>query len=268
MEKPKGKKFLFLECPVCQGTSYEGDRACSRCGERGMFAWLDNEILQWSKKIDTLHIFEEALERTVNAMINGFLIFFGVVGLLSLVVTIVVMVQEDANILEFWKLQNGLMGIFAISLLTNLYAYYRLQRQAITEHNVKQKSFETFLTEEDPQALFDRAQQLDNKKRIEVSDAYTATALRVVESGWQMAKRLKQAKAMPLHLLATLLGYPDTQVVLARLGLDGKILVEKISRSLQKIPRIKGSEVSISPNIGLNMLFNQILSPIRRCKWN
>ncbi|MCH7492172.1 ATP-dependent Clp protease ATP-binding subunit [Patescibacteria group bacterium] len=246
MAEPKGKKFLFLECPVCQGTGHEGDRECSRCGERGMFAWLDNEILQWSKKIDTLHIFEEALERTVNAMINGFLIFFGVVGLLSLVVTIVVMVQEQANILEFWKLQNGLMGIFAISLLTDLYAYYRLQRQSLNERTVKKKSFETFLTEEDARVLFDQATQLDNKKIIEVSDAYTATALRVVEGGWQMAKRLKHNSATPLHILATLLGYPDTQVVLARLGLDGKILVEKISRSLQKIPRATGAEVSIS----------------------
>ncbi|MBU0963685.1 hypothetical protein KKC06_01460, partial [Patescibacteria group bacterium] len=240
MPEPKGKSFIFLECPLCQGKGVIGSEDCRRCSEQGLFAWLEGDILYWNKKIDTLHIFEEEIERTVKSLINGFLIFFGVLGLVAAFATLYQLAKDSLYFWDFIKVQNGLMGIFAVTLLTDLYAYYRMQRQSNLEKTIQPKRFETITTLEEPNTLFEETVAADKGERIEVSSTLTIEANKVVEQAWQLAKKLEHGEALPLHILATLLAYNQTRVVLGRLGVDGKSLVDKITRSLFKVPRVKG----------------------------
>lgn len=246
MPQEEGKNFVLLQCPICQGSGHEGDSECQRCGERGVYAWFEGRFLYWDKKIDSLHIFEEEIERLVKMLINGFLVFFGVLGLIAAFVTTLKVSSGEIKFADFFLTRNGLMGIFAITLLTDLYAYYRMQRDSIMERKVEPKQFETVLTEEDPAVLFEQAMSSDRKKMIEVSSTYTVETDRVVERAWQFAKELKHPIVTPLHLFAMMMSHTQVRVVLGRLGVNTKVLLEKVSRSLHKIPAGTSSDVLLS----------------------
>ncbi len=246
MAEKTGKNFVILTCPFCQGAGFDNQGSCRRCGEKGVMAWLEGDILYWSRKVDALRIFEGEIERSVKAMINGILILFGVIGIAAAVVTVVTSNNLSSGFLGFLKERNSLMAIFAVTLLTDLYAYYRMQRESILEKRVKSRQFDSLLTLETPEALFETAVSADKKKIIDVSATYTSSAQRFVEQAWQLSRQLKNQTTKPLHLLAVLLSAPQTRTALARLGVDGKTLVEKISRSLNKIPAYSQGSISLS----------------------
>ncbi len=231
-----GQRFLTFACPLCEGTGVVNGQACNRCSRHGVFGWLDGDFLYWGKRIDTLHIFEEEIERLVTSIINGFLVLFGVVGIGAAFVTMYALIQEGKPFWDFIFQRNGLMGIFAITLITDLYAYYRMQRASLLDDTVKQHAFDPVRTEAEPQELFDQFQSANKEHTINVADAYTTEAGRAIADAWRFAKKLNHPYATPLHLLASLFTDNRVRVVLGRLGINGKELAGKISRSLSKIP--------------------------------
>lgn len=246
MPKKIGKNFVILPCPVCLGTGREANNVCSRCQGKGTYAWLEGDVLLWNKQIDTLHIFEGEIERSVRALINGFLIFFGIIGIVALVVSFITNDQLELPFWQFLQTRNGLMGIFSITLLTDLYAFYRIQRESVLDKKVKGKSFDVLLTEESPTSLFDAVAAVDKKKIIDVAGTFTPHAIRYVEQAWQLSRQLKNSETHPLHLLAVLISSEQARVAMARLGVDAKILVEKISRTLYKLPVVEQSFIQLS----------------------
>ena len=240
MLKEQGKNFVLIDCPICQGTTLESDNNCQRCREKGVYGWLDGKFIFWGSKVDSLHIFEEEIERTIKSLINGFLIFFGIVGFAAAAVTIFEVSKGDGELIEILKVQNGLMGIFAITLLTDLYAYYRIQRESILEKKVIAKKFDALLTEKKSDVLFDEVMSADKKTLLDVSPTYIIDARRAIDKSWELAKKFDHQQTYPIHLLATLLSYSETQTILGRLGINNQALVEKISRSLHRIPKREG----------------------------
>ena len=109
-----------------------------------------------------------------------------------------------------------------------------------------QPRLRVLLTLEKSEVLFEEVMSTDKKKMIDVAAAYTTTAQRYVEQAWQLSKQLKHQETRPLHLLAVLLSAPQTRTALARLGVAGKTLVEKISRSLNKIPAYNQGNIIMS----------------------
>ncbi|XOU93919.1 MAG: AAA family ATPase [Candidatus Kerfeldbacteria bacterium] len=242
MPTETGKNFVIIDCPICQGTGLEADKNCGCCREKGVYGWLDGNFIFWGSKVDTLNIFEEQIERTVKALINGFLIFFGIIGIVALAVTYIEFIKGDEIFIELIKTKNGLMGIFAITLLTDLYAYYRIQRESILEKKVIAKKFDPILTETLPEVLFDQVMALNKKQIIDVSPTYIMEARRAIDKSWELAKKFDHQQAHPIHLLATLLSYSETQTILGRLGIDGQLMIDKISRSLNRIPKRVGKK--------------------------
>ncbi|MDD5040628.1 MAG: ATP-dependent Clp protease ATP-binding subunit [Patescibacteria group bacterium] len=254
MPEQEGKPFVYVPCPLCQGSVFDGQRLCQHCRERGMYAWHEGDYLYWGRKIDTLHILEEEIERAVKMLINGFLIFFGVIGVIGLFITMMRFSSGTFSAQDFFSVRSSLMGIFAITLLTDLYAYYRLQRESLMERNVKPRQFETLLTVEDPSVLFEQIKTVDPKKIIDIAPAYTIDAHQAVVRAWQFARKLGHAEVTPLHLFGTVLSYPHVQVVLGRLGLNGQALVQKISRSIQRIPQARTADVRFSADFRKTLL--------------
>ncbi len=248
MAKPAGKNFDYLICPICQGTGQDSGSTCKRCNGRGSYAWLEGTILYWGRTVDSLHLFEEEMERAVKGILNGFLIFFGIVGIVALIMALMNF-KDTEHIWNIFKEQNRLMAIFSITLLTDLYTYYRLQRESFIDKAVKSKPFDTLLTEEESSVLFEKAAATNKKLQVEASITYSVPAHRSVGQAWQLAKRLGHASTEPIHLLATLISYPQTGEVLARLGVDGKLLVEKITRNAAKFPRVQKASAVISPSL-------------------
>jgi len=244
MPKQTGKSFLYLECPLCQGRGLDGDKDCKRCQGRGVYAWLEGDFLYWDKKIDVLHIFEEEIERLVKSLINGFLIFFGLIGVVLFIIAMYEIVQAGKYFWQVFGQHSKLMAVFAVSLLIDLYAYYRLQRESLLENEVKAKAYDTFLTEESTESLFDQFFTVEKDKRLEVSSTYTLPATKVAEDAWQLARKLNHQEAQPIHLFAIMLSSKEISVVLARLGINFESLRGMVTRALARVPvRDGGSPV-------------------------
>ncbi|MFA5052142.1 MAG: AAA family ATPase [Patescibacteria group bacterium] len=248
MEKPVGKSFVSLTCPICQGSGQDSGSACKRCSGRGTYAWLEGNTLYWGRTVDSLHLFEEEMERAVKNIINAFLVFFGIIGIIALVVSLIQFTGNDRP-WEIFRLQDRLMALFSITVLSDLYAYYRMQRESFLDRAVKQRPFDTLLTEEDPSVLFEQAAAKNKNQMVEVATTYTVPANRAVGQAWQLAKRLGHGTTEPVHLLATLISYPQTGEVLARLGVDGKALVDKLTRSVSRFPRARQSGAVFSAGL-------------------
>ncbi len=253
MPEQKGKNFIISQCPICLGTALDNGENCKRCEEKGVYGWLDGKYIYWGKKIDSLHIFEEEIERTVKALINGFLIIFGIIGLAAAAFSVYNFIESKEVIWKVFTVQNRLMSIFALTLLTDLYAYYRIQRESVLEKKVKHKSFESILTLDAPEKLFEDLRTVTKEKLIDVSGTFALEASKIVEDAWLLAKKFKHRQVEPIHLLAALLSSKDTQIILGRLGINSQSLVEKISRTLNKIPpKVKG-------DVGLSRGFRSVL---------
>jgi len=235
MPKPKGQNFLYLVCPVCQGTGREAKEECTRCQGNGTYAWLEGDYLFWNKKLDILHLLEEKMEKTVRLAINGFLIIFGILGVVFAVLTVLKTMERGMFFWEFFFQRNFFMTIFAVSLITDLYAYYRITREAILDRTVKRKSYETFLTEESPEFLFDQIAGLGKDKLTEISVTFTNEAAKAVDEAWLLAKRLGHQEVLALHLLGVVLPFDKIRVLMARLGINPRNLTKKISNSLRKM---------------------------------
>ncbi|MDP2685354.1 MAG: ATP-dependent Clp protease ATP-binding subunit [bacterium] len=246
MPDQKGKNFVLTQCPICMGSGLDKKDDCQRCKEKGVFGWLDGIYIYWGKKIDSLHIFEEEIERTVKALLNGFLIIFGMIGLAAASFSIYNFIESKEEIWRVFIIQDRLMSIFAITLITDLYAFYRLQRESVLDKKVKQKKFDSILTTDSPQKLFEDMEAIDKDKLIDVSDTFVLESTKAVESAWQLAKKFKHKAVYPIHLLASLLSSKDTQVILGRLGIDSQTLIEKISRTLNKVGRKEKGEIGLS----------------------
>jgi len=236
MPQETGKSFIFLNCPMCQGTGAVQGKDCDRCDERGVYAWLEGDFLHWNKKIDVLHIFEEEIERLVKSMINGFLIFFGLIGVVSLAVAMYEVMEAQKDYFAIFTGQSRLVAIFAVSLLTDLYAYYRMQRESLLEKKVKQKSFDTIMTQEPPESLFKQFSSISSEKRIEVSSAYTLKTTQATENAWQLARKFHHNEVRAIHQFAELLSTDEVRIILARLGVNFQRLQGMISRALVNIP--------------------------------
>jgi len=249
MPQKKGQSFIYLVCPVCQGSGREKRESCSRCQGKGTYAWLEGKYLFWDKKIDILHLLEEKMEKTLRLSLNGFLVAFGILGLIFAVITVTKTMESGMYFWEFIFQRNFMMTIFAISMVTDLYAYYRLTRESLLDSLVKRKTYETLLTEEPPLVLFDQIQGQSKERLIEVSLTYTSDAMKAVDEAWLLAKRLGHQGVSALHLLGVILPFANIRVLMARLGINPRNLTKKISTALKKIQVAENENTEISPEL-------------------
>lgn len=235
MEQQTAQSYAPFSCPVCKGTGIEGSRQCSACKGLGEFAWVAGDTLFWGRTINRLRLVEEKMERGVRMGINATLIFLGLVGIVFAILDALQAIQDGLQVWEFLKERNGYMFIFALSLLTDLYAYSRLDRDATFIERVRRRSFDLDTTTAGPDELF-RAWESDaGGKQVDVSDAFDRVTIEAVEKSWLLAQRLGQT-VMPLHVFGILTSYDEVQVMLARLNGPLKTVTEKTARSIQGLP--------------------------------
>ncbi len=249
MAQPAPQSYVLLTCPVCSGSGREGGRRCTRCQGKGEVAWLSGEYVYWGHAIDRLSILEEKMERIVKGLINGLLLAFGIAGIVFAFLTLAVSLKAGHLPWQFLAERNGYMAFFALSLLTDLYAYSRIDRESTMRHSVRRRSYELDATLEEPDALFTRWVDSPKENSADASVAYTPQAIAALEQSWIFAQRIRQQTVHPLHLFGTLLSHTDVRVLLGRLGVDTRILAEKIAREIERLEFGSSTDTDLSPGI-------------------
>lgn len=206
-----------------------------------MNVWEHGVRLAWRKPIDRLHLFEERIERVIRASIDGFVLVFGIVGVAFGVlgfssILSIEGVRTDVfsapQVLEdFLDLRGGGMLVFWLSILGDLYLFYRFQQA----HRVLAPiPSAPEVTSPSQPIAFDPASQ---DRVVDVSSSYTRTSEIVVEHAFVLALRLHHRTLEPLHLLAAAAGNDDVALALLRLGVTLPSLRDRLRNALGRIDR-------------------------------
>lgn len=228
----------YLFCPACGGSGWmkSGRRAqpCSFSAHGHAWAWAEGRWIYWNRDLTAHHIFEREITRLVHLIIDGILIVLGLVGILGLILTIVTILEAGNDALALLTERHGGMLLFWFSMLTNCYAYFRLEQQILHRQTVRplplrQREFRT------PTSLAWKTltTHLPNDSQ-EVSSVMSADALKSVDLAWLMARKLGHRHVLPAHLFATLMTYNRIGILLGRLGVHPDPILQHIDRLLKK----------------------------------
>ena len=237
-----------LICPRCLGDGYFLDQserpfACEYCGGLGLIELFVSRALVWRRRLDRSEVGRRSLRRRLNVIINSVLLVFGAVGFGFGFYNLYQMFTSGAALTEFWDAKNGGQLVFWLSLFTDLYLYFRLDRahqpkQTLTQQTEAElaaqpaKSFDEWLS--NPNQLKDIAELLDPE------------AERLIDSARQLADRFNHKEIWPTHVLAALLSSPTAALIFVRLGLDRRQLQAKIAHLFSGFSRDTRGEPRLS----------------------
>ncbi|MFA5076422.1 MAG: ATP-dependent Clp protease ATP-binding subunit [Patescibacteria group bacterium] len=250
--------FYPVFCPDCQA------KGCPRCREQGLVFWYSDfaadrpqeRLLYWGKVVDWSHIAQYEMEKLVRKIINGILVAFGIIGLLLAAWVYIPFIAEGkAFDISFWPLvihfktwpvlhHDWRLILFWLSVITDLYIYYRLDRESEKQELVIKKTFqERALVADDFVPVIPSWQELqvDNKSEsIDISLAFDQQAVEVIFRAWRLAKNWHQPAVAPIHLLASLFSFQKVAIIFSRLGVDWDKLINQTKQAMAKIPRGDG----------------------------
>jgi ATP-dependent Clp protease ATP-binding subunit ClpC len=231
----------YFICEKCKGAGYIQDKKCQNCDGYAVGVLNDNDFLFWGKVMHKMSIWQERLHNAINQTVNFIFFLFAMIGLAAIARSIYFEGIEAIFTLEFWTAKSWLLFIFWLSLLVDLYIYYRLEKQSTIKFLVKYKGYE-----KGSQASFPTVSSwkevilLHPDKKIDVAKAYNRTALKAVERAYDLAKNLGHKNVTALHLLASLLSDNQVAIIFGRLEMNFEKIRTKISRALATVEKGKG----------------------------
>ncbi len=236
MEKEKKINTIkFITCQKC-GEAKQTNKICNNCYDFGMVAWTGKTLLYWDKRINYFQISLDDTKKFVKNVINLGLALFGLLGALMLGWVIYSFSLTALPIWQFFSIKSWQLFIFWLSMSTNSYLYYRFQRDAEKIKYIPKKKYQEDLVAE-KNLTIENIDTLTEKDKISIKNYFTEQAHQAIVGSWKSAKRYKNSKITPVHLLISLLTFEKTQIIFSRLGINFDALKTKIGRLLSIEPR-------------------------------
>lgn len=227
-----------LACPECTGRGYVLDQQqrtlpCPRCVGVGVVGVVNGELVAYRETFSSAAINLERLHSVLRAVIDGVFVLFGLAGLVvgwfefqSARVTL-------ASLTDFALRQTPGMAVFWLSVLGDLYVYYRLT----TESQHERKMPAPLQLEQPPTAFADLGQH----PLYDLTPSLDRNVHQAVRLAWETAARLGHRAADDRHLFSALLGRDIVLQALARLGVPRQTLVERTAHLLSDADRGRSS---------------------------
>ncbi|MCK4745014.1 AAA family ATPase [Candidatus Parcubacteria bacterium] len=233
--KEKKQEFQAVKCGNCGGSGKVDNKICVACKGLGVVFWFNNTLFYWGRKISAASIFENRMEKTVRAIINGVLFVFSLAGVLSLVFYVYNQGVENIITEQFWLEQNWQMTLFWVSAIAIMYLFYRIDKESTLTEKVKKRKFnksvEVFLSENP----WEEIANLPKKSKIDISKSFNIESIKAIEEAWRLADKFSHNKVMPLHILAALLFCPKINLLLARLGVKIEEVAKRANRLFNRL---------------------------------
>lgn len=232
--------FQFAICPQCNGygrvlTMAKKNVPCPLCqNKESIFGCVDNQALYWHKTLNKKVIAEEKAFDLIKRIINFSLLLLGVLGIAALgyyffkyfnssedIITL--LFKKDVSLLYFW-----------VSLLIDMFAYYRFALEAKSKKTIKTREFGAVLSS----ILFipDWKKLKENEKqKINIASFFNKEAMEAISQAHLIAENSGQHEANNIDLLAAVSTATTVRLVLARLGVDYAGYLAKIKRVLGRM---------------------------------
>lgn len=212
-----------------------------------MYAYYLGDVLYWGKRMNSIAIVEDKWERGTRLAINGLLILLAVTGLGLGFLEILRAFPKIDSLTTLLNLKRPGLLLFWISVLGDLYIFYRLDQELSLKHSIKKKS----LLKAAPlsQGLhYDQIAELPKDKKIDISKTFTEEAVKAVEEAWKLANKFKHTEVRPIHLLAAIITLNQSTLIFSRMGVSLKTLGEKVGRALRKEQQVVGEQTGFAPD--------------------
>ena len=205
-------------CQQCNGSGQVNDKECSVCFGYKQFYFDDNNFIFFDKEINKARIFIQEFKNILTFIINGFLI---IAVILTLVVIYKILndVQFNPHNLILNLQSASLDNLFLwVLVILDMYLYYKLIIPSL-----EKKARLKLLKHKDKFTKYNIADNLNKETSI------------ILDKAWLYAHSKKNLEVTVWHLLFILLNDKDIMLVLARLGVGGKVLQETIDKNLSNL---------------------------------
>lgn len=235
-------KLNFIVCPHCNGTGTHETKPCLECQGAGVAMLLEGKVLYWGKSLSPGDIGFEKLVRKVRAIFNLALAIFGLSGL---IVMGCVGYQENFTNFsswQYWLTPSYEKFYFWLTLLLDLYLYFRLEQESASKYSVLMHKFKKQPGLDDLNLTWPEIWKLKGDKLIDISHTFTEEANKIVEAGWELTRHFDHPEVARVHLFGVLTQFDKAAIILARLGVNFEMFKQKIGRLLSKNIMRRGGE--------------------------
>ena len=240
-------KNKFIICPKCNGSGKNNlGINCSYCEGAGAGVFFNRNFLYFGMKIGTATISLDHLRKKIHLIINLSAFAFGFAGFLSLAFWIygVSIDATELKLFAFWKYQNIFILIFWLSLIADMFVYYRLSEEERLKHKISPLSYSLKNKEiKIPQSW--ESLNLSKFKRLDVVKAYSNSALEVMEKSFELAKKLGHGQIDPLHIFFASFSDREVAACFSRLNINSEKLMIKVKKHISLLPTGK-SKINFS----------------------
>ena len=270
-EKEKKKKEEFIICPKCGGLGKNKLGAdCLYCRGKGLGIFFNYYFLYFGKRLGTAVIALNHLRKKIHLLVNLVAFFIGFSGLISIGFWIyeVSLNATKLKLFAFWRYQNIFILIFWISLIADMFIYYRLSEEERLRSKIKSLTYSSknkFLNfPQDWESL-----NSSNFKKIDVSKAYSEKSLKILEDSFELAKKLEHKEIDPLHIFFISLKDREVAACFSRLNINAEKLIKKIKEHIVMLPQgktkidfsLESKKMLINAYMGAYNFGQKIVSP-------
>ncbi len=228
--EPSISQYPSALCAACNG------RGCATCGGAGKALYLGGRWVYWGRRLNAFSILERRTEQLVRGTIGILLLLIGIAGLAALTFVLRRAGVPDIAPWDAFAQERGdpLLFFFGLTLLTDLFLWYRLSRQSDVVNRIPLP----------PRGVPQPVRQdlmlrnvlaLPHKERFELSAALTQPAYRALEESWQMARQFRAATLSAPFVFAALFSFSSIHLIQARLGMHTKKLYGMLQQLLNSL---------------------------------
>ena len=210
----------IIHCDKCK----QGEK-CPYCLGHRYYIILGNYLVYWKKDYNDLEIYIDQIRKLIKVIINTVLIIFAFLGLGAIIYHIYLLTANGSDLFFTENWLGSYVLVFWISLIFDMFLFYRLKRSSLGIEQVIQSS--NGLNE-------DYVEEKSKFKEKNIYDALSYNARKALIKSWFIAKRNHCRSILPLHLFLELLNHSDIGLIFNRLGIDKNNFKQKIKRLLKE----------------------------------
>jgi ATP-dependent Clp protease ATP-binding subunit ClpC len=152
-------------------------------------------------------------------------------------------IANPEKILFFWREKHSLLLIFSISLLADLFLFYRHSEKIASQKKINyHRWFQKDLPREDLLLPFLKGKP----QELEITKGFSDESFSTLNEAYLLARKLKQVEVRPIHFFRVLLKNKKIQAVFVRLNVNARSLLEKIDNHVKE-GDLRENKTIISP---------------------
>lgn len=265
------KKDQFIICPKCLGSGKNKlGTDCTYCRGKGLGLFFNRNFLYFGLRLGTAVIELKHLRKKIHLIINLVSFAIGFTGLLSLAFWVykVSLDASDLHVFAFWQQQNIFILIFWLSLIADMFIYYRISEEERLKHKIKPLTYplknKPLKIPKDWKSL-----NLSRFKKLDVVGGYSDSALKVLEESFELAKKLGHNEIDPFHIFFASFKDREVAACFSRLNINSEKLIAKLKKHISLLPQgggkidfsLESKEVLVKAYIGAYNFGQKKVSP-------